>query len=60
MKMILNQTEIGTAIVEYLAKRGVQTDLSKIFMERLVAGNRYAYEAEIREVELPPKDGPYR
>lgn len=56
--MTLNKTEIGEAIIEYLSRRGVDTDLNHVYLHHYPGND--TYEAEIREVKLPPKDGPYR
>ena len=58
MKVTLNKTEIGEAIIEYLSRRGVDTDLNHVYLHHYPGND--TYEAEIREVKLPPKDGPYR
>jgi hypothetical protein len=61
MKVTMNQTDIGQAIIEYLAKRGIDTDLNKIYLYHNQANNGgHLYYAEIKEVVLPPKEGPYR
>lgn len=61
MKVILNQKEMGEAVILYLKERGVSTDLGKIYFHRETPNvGPNIYTAEIVEVEMPPKDGPYR
>lgn len=56
--LTLVQYEIGEAIVEYLAKRGVTVTSDQLS----ITYNREAdkFLVYVNNVELPPKEGPYR
>jgi hypothetical protein len=67
MKVILSNNELDQAIIEYLAKRGIDTKSDQIVISahslsmsvrQGMAG--WSFEATVSDIELPPKEGPYR
>lgn len=66
MTLTLDSSEIGEALVKYLADRGVLITISQITMtsERVAKGGvgnyKTVFTATIKDVDLPPKQGPYR
>lgn len=57
--MIMKASEIAEAIVEYLAKRGVQTDGNHIYIDRIRVDSLETVEARITDVKLEI-GAPYR
>lgn len=61
MQMILSRDEAMQAVVEYLARRGIDVQLRSVDVEVLYPGtSSMTIRVIVGEVELPPHEGPYR
>lgn len=60
MKMVLEQNDIGTAVIEYLAKRGITVTMDQLFISRENDAGTMRYFVSVTNVTVPPKEGPYR
>jgi hypothetical protein len=71
MRVILEETDLKTAIAEYLQRRGIDgvtPDSNITFVakndefdpDEIYTDEDYYFTADIGEVKLVPKDGPYR
>lgn len=59
VKMIMKASEIGDAIVEYLAERGVKTDLNHVYLGYDQDSNSRVIQARIEDIKLEI-GAPYR
>lgn len=64
MKVVLSETEVLDAVVEWCKMRGIDVEVENIEIKHITTnyGNSptNTYRAEIEEVEMPVKEGPYR
>jgi hypothetical protein len=60
VKVILSQEEIKQAVVDYLAVRGVDVEQKSIQLSVTKENYNDNISAHVFNVQLTPKEGPYR
>lgn len=63
--MLLDDRDIGEAVVEYLARRGISVGIEQLSIGATQGPTKsgevnWKFTVTVKDVQLPPKEGPYR